>query len=192
MADITYKDIAKVNSEIKMTDIKGKDYAEVPQRVQAFRKLHPNGAIITEMIYLENGMCIFKATAYTSDGVVLGTGHAYEKEGNGFINKFSFIENCETSAIGRCIGSLGIGSDTSMASYEEVMNAKKQQTKSTEDELKADLKKLLEDTKSDTEKFLEWATEKYEREIKSVDEMQDIEIKDAIKTIKSSKKKGAK
>lgn len=56
-----------------------------------------------------------------------------------------------------------------------------------EDALRKELKELLETTKSDVPKFLEWATEKYERKIASVDEMLDLELKDAIKTIKKSK-----
>ena len=58
---------------------------------------------------------------------LLGTGTAYEKENSTFINKTSYIENCETSAVGRALGMIGIGIDTSVASYEEVSNAIKQQ-----------------------------------------------------------------
>ena len=46
-----------------------------------------------------------------------------------FINKTSFIENCETSAWGRCLGNLGIGIDSSVATYEEVSNALNNQNK---------------------------------------------------------------
>lgn len=88
-----YKDLERVNSEIKTVDIKGKDYAEVPKRVTAFRKLFPEGTIETEIISCNNGVCVFKAIAKDGDKV-LGTGHAYEKEGSTFINKTSYIENC--------------------------------------------------------------------------------------------------
>ena len=54
-----YEDLAKVNSEIKTTNIKGKDYAEVNERINAFRKLYPEGFIFTELISCENGVCIF-------------------------------------------------------------------------------------------------------------------------------------
>lgn len=121
-----YEDLQRVNNEITTTPIKGKNYAEVPQRVQAFRKLYPEGSIETELISNENGVCVFKATASFGD-VILGTGHAYEKENSSFINKTSYIENCETSAVGRALGFLGIGSETTMASYEEVANAQLQQ-----------------------------------------------------------------
>ena len=123
---MNYEALQRVNGEITTTPIKGKNYAEVPQRVQAFRKLYPEGSIETELISNENGVCVFKATA-SFGGVILGTGHAYEKENSSFINKTSYIENCETSAVGRALGFLGIGSETTMASYEEVANAQLQQ-----------------------------------------------------------------
>ena len=55
------------------------------------------------------------------------TGHAYEKEGSSFINKTSYIENCETSAVGRALAMLGFEIKKSIASREEVENAKLQQ-----------------------------------------------------------------
>ena len=53
----------------------------------------------------------------------LGHGTAYEKENSSFINKTSYIENCETSAVGRALGMAGFGIDVSVASYEEVATA---------------------------------------------------------------------
>ena len=150
-----YKDLAQVNSEIKTTPIKGKEYAEVPQRVNAFRKLFPEGTIRTEMLACDGGVCVFRAEAYNGE-ILLGTGHAYEKEGSTFINKTSYIENCETSAVGRALGFVGIGSETSMASYEEVANAqanqtekkpepkKKRTTNKTKDQLISEIETLVE------------------------------------------------
>jgi hypothetical protein len=125
---ITYEDISEVNKKIKTTDIKGKAYADVNERIKAFRKLFPTGMISTEMISNENGVCVFKAIVADETGSILGTGHAYEKEGSTFINKTSYIENAETSAVGRALGMAGIGIDTSVASYEEVANAMANQT----------------------------------------------------------------
>jgi hypothetical protein len=120
---ITYEDIAKANETIKTTDIKGKDYAEVNQRIKAFRMVYPNGTIKPTMISNENGICIFKVEVYSERYTLLAVGHAYEKEGSTFINKTSYIENCETSAVGRALGMCGFGIDTSVASAEEVENA---------------------------------------------------------------------
>ena len=122
-----YKVLQEANALIDTTPIQGKQYAEVPQRVKAFRYACPDGSIETELLSNENGVCIFRAVVRDGDGRILGTGTAYEKEGAGFINKTSYIENCETSAVGRALGMCGFGIDTSMASYEEVANARLQQ-----------------------------------------------------------------
>lgn len=124
------KDIALLqiaNERLTALDIKGKDYIPVNERIKAFRFIYPRGQILTEIIGLENGICTMKAEVYDDNGKLLATGHAQEKETSSFINKTSFIENCETSCIGRALGSLGIGLDNGFASYEEVANAKVQQ-----------------------------------------------------------------
>lgn len=77
-------------------------------------------------------MCVMSAEVRDEFGSILGVGHAYEKEDSSFINKTSYIENCETSAVGRALGMCGIGIDTSVASAEEVLNAIKQQSESTQ------------------------------------------------------------
>ena len=124
---MTYEQLQKANEQIITTDVKGKEYAEVNQRIKAFRMVHPDGGIRTEILNIENGVCIMRATVTDENGNVLGVGHAYEKEGSTFINKTSYIENCETSAVGRALGMCGIGINTSVASYEEVSNAIVQQ-----------------------------------------------------------------
>ena len=118
-----YLDLAIANETIKTTDIKGKEYAEVNQRIKAFRMVYPQGTIQTQMISNENGVCIFQARIYDDFNRLLGTGTAYEKEDSSFINKTSYIENCETSAVGRALGVCGFGIDVSVASAEEVQNA---------------------------------------------------------------------
>lgn len=120
---ITYKQIKEANDNTKTTDIKGKEYTEVNQRIKAYRMVYPNGSITTEILRLEDGVVLMKATILNEDGVVIGTGLAQEKEDSTFINKTSYIENCETSAVGRALGMCGFGIDTSVASAEEVKTA---------------------------------------------------------------------
>lgn len=126
-----WKELERINKGLQTIDVKGKGYVEVNKRVMAFRELEPNGAITTEIVSLERddkgGVVTMKATVTNGNGQVLGTGYAYEKETSSFINKTSYIENCETSAVGRALGFCGIGVDTSIASAEEVANAIKQQ-----------------------------------------------------------------
>ena len=130
---ITYEDIRKANDSIQTTDIKGKNYAEVNQRIKAFRMVYPEGFITTEMLSNDDGVCIFRAVV-GCNGVALGTGTAYEKEGSSYINKTSYVENCETSATGRALGMAGIGIDESVASFEEVANAMANQGQTDLDE----------------------------------------------------------
>ena len=139
---ITFEQIQKANEAISTTAIQGKDYAEVNQRIKAFRMVHPSGAIVTEMVSNEGGVCVFRATIYNDEGKVLGTGTAYEKETASFINQTSYIENCETSAVGRALGMCGFGIDTSVASAEEVQNAINNQGEKAEVERKATPKQL--------------------------------------------------
>ena len=88
--------------------------------------------------------------------MIRATGHAEEYMGSSYINKTSFIENCETSAIGRALGLLGIGIDTSIASAEEVSNAISNQKEDSRPWLKeTEVKALLEKgTKKQAENVL--------------------------------------
>lgn len=133
---IKFEDIKKANESIVTTDIKGKSYAEVNQRIKAFRMVYPLGSIQTEIISMEGNKVVMKATVCNEQGVVLGSGTAYEKEGSSFINKTSYIENCETSAVGRALAMCGFGIDTSIASAEEVANAIEQQDEIKNEEVK--------------------------------------------------------
>ena len=156
---ITFDDIQRVNEEMIKTTLKNEktgkvigDYIEVNKRIQAFRKLFPTGVIETEMLSNENGVCVFKAKVKDEKGNLLATGTAYEKEDSTFINKTSYIENCETSAVGRALGMLALGIDTSVASYEEVQNAvinqePKEERKASAGQL-AVLEKLSDETKN--------------------------------------------
>ena len=141
-----WKKIEDINKTLKTIDQKGKPYVTVDERVKAFRQLCPGGGIITEMVHYQDGKVVIKATVTDEDGQVLSTGYAEEIEGNGFVNKTSFVENAETSAVGRALGFLYLGATSSIASYDEVRNAQEiQATLATEREIKnfTDVCKIL-------------------------------------------------
>lgn len=154
MKEITFEDLQKANELIKTMDIKRKNketgeyetkkYAQVNERIKAFRSVYPTGFITTDIIYQCDDLVIVKATAgyyeqmkpkdlpglcTEMQQVILATGTAYEREGSSFINNTSYIENAETSAIGRCMAMCGFGIDSSIASVEEVNNVKAQDEK---------------------------------------------------------------
>lgn len=131
---ITIEGIKKANESIKTIEVKGKAYACVPARVAAFREMCPDGCISTEIISMADGVVTMMTTVKDETGRVLATGMAQEKEASSYINKTSYIENCETSAIGRALGMIGIGSDASVASAEEVATAINNQSKKALDD----------------------------------------------------------
>ena len=124
---ITFEQIQKANEGLASIDVKGKDYIMVAERVKAFRMLFPEGFIRTSIVSLEKGVCVMQSkVGYYENGheIVLGTGMAFETQENGFINKTSYIENCETSAVGRALGFLALGIDGGgICSAEELVNA---------------------------------------------------------------------
>lgn len=188
MTNVFYEDIKKANESIKTTEIKGKYYAEVNQRIKAFRMIYPDGFIMTHMVSNENGICVFKAEVgfYEETGIMrtLGTGTAYEKEDSSFINKTSYIENCETSAVGRALGMAGFGIDVSVASAEEVANAianqeEKQERKATTNQISFLLTKY---SGENLEKLLK------EQGIKTIDDLPMTKASELISKIKKGGK----
>ena len=117
---------------MKKIQIHGKDYVMVKDRIIFFNENFPNGSITTELKATENSF-IFKAkiTPDVENPSRYFTGHAEEVIGSSQINKTSALENCETSAIGRALGCMGIGVEESFASADEIKNAKYQQSNST-------------------------------------------------------------
>ena len=129
-----YKDIEKVNLEIKKTDIKGKKYAEVSERILAFRKLNPNGRIITKIIDKTDDDVTVKATIYDENEKELATGYASEVK-KGLVNSISMLENCETSAIGRALGFCGFGIDNGIASGQDMDKVEQFKQKNKKEEI---------------------------------------------------------
>ena len=113
--------------KLKTVNIKGKNYVTVNERLKYFREHFKGYSLTSEITHLNETGVIIKATNRNAEGVEVATGYAHEKQNSSFINKTSYIENCETSSFGRCLGNLGIGLDESVASADEVANAIKNQ-----------------------------------------------------------------
>ena len=128
---------------MKTINIKGKDYIPVNERLKHFREHYPDYALVSEIVQATEEHCVFKASIVRPDGTLVASAHAHEVKADGYINKTSFIENCETS----------------VASADEVNNAiakdkspkKKSKPKLTAPQLEAMLQ-AIKDGKSDVVK----------------------------------------
>lgn len=130
-----WKTIEQANAGIQFMDVKGKMYAPVNERIKAFRRVYPTGSITTEVVSEDDKVIAMKATAAVGD-TVLATGHAFEIKNGSYINKTSYMENCETSAIGRALGIAGFGIDAAICSAEELTGAEIEQDRIRSEELR--------------------------------------------------------
>lgn len=107
-------------SKLETVNIKGKEYVMVNERIKAFRENFKGYSLETELIDLTPEVCTMRAVVKDENRRIIATGFAQEEKSSSYINKTSYIENCETSAWGRALGNLGIGVDTSICSAEEL------------------------------------------------------------------------
>lgn len=115
-------DRSEINARLTRMNIRGNDYVTVNQRVQGFWEVCPEGRIETKWLVLEKDYAVCQATISVMD-VVVSQGTAMEVQTKSGVNSTSFLENCETSAVGRALGLFGIGSVESIASADEVGHA---------------------------------------------------------------------
>ena len=114
--------------------IKGTDYKLIVARLKEFLDDSKGEyAIHTEVLKADMNEALVKASViHLATGVVCSTGHAHEVQGSTNVNSTSWVENCETSAIGRCIGMFKSKyTGDSIASADEVANAIQQQNDAT-------------------------------------------------------------
>ncbi|MBQ8473152.1 MAG: hypothetical protein IJ501_06585 [Bacilli bacterium] len=121
---VSYDQIKKANEEIENIKLGNKGYAQVNERIKAFRKVYPTGPIETTIEEIRDDYVRIMAKVSNEDGEVLATGRASEAltgdAKKDYINKTSMIENCETSAVGRALGFAGFGVDSAIASAEDI------------------------------------------------------------------------
>lgn len=109
------------------------DYELVETRIRKFYSMYEDGRIITENVSTPEdrakGMFVTKTYVYTSlaehaAGLPKATGHAFELEGGMGAAKFSSLEVCETSSIGRALANMAL-SGNKRASREEMQKVER-------------------------------------------------------------------
>ena len=139
------------NYNMQMVPTKGgKLYAPVSERVKAFRNQFPLGCISTNIYHVDLIYAVITAEVYDDKNQLLGKASALErrpsqeeidrkvnaikqknaKKNQGWktvdpetvdINIINWLENAETSAVGRALAFAGFGGDGSIASFEDIM-----------------------------------------------------------------------
>lgn len=126
---VSYEQIEKANKDIETIKLGTKGYAQVNERIKAFRKVYPTGPIETIIEEIRDDYVRIMAKVSNENGEVLATGRASEMltgdSKKDYINKTSMIENCETSAVGRALGFAGFGVDSAIASAEDIEKSKR-------------------------------------------------------------------
>lgn len=102
-------------------------YVTVAERIAAFYQSFPTGRICTQIVEhdTQSGFILMRAEVFRSadDAGPSATGHAFEVRGESHVNRTSYIENAETSAVGRALALLGFEVRRGIASREEMEKA---------------------------------------------------------------------
>ena len=131
----------------KAIKIKGKDYVLVADRILYFNEQYPAGKIETILLSEPNAEMVLMKAIVTPNVEIPSryfTGFSQAKWAEGYINKTSAIENCETSAVGRALAMLGIGVIDSVASVDEINKAEVQSKLQTMPRAITEIGELLE------------------------------------------------
>ncbi len=176
-------------------------YATVEERLVKFWEDHPNGAIITEIAHREGDTIIIKAYIYFErGGDLVATGYAEEVRDASPVNKTSFVENAETSAIGRGLANCNYAMKK-RPSREEMEKAQRRSAPTvakvvatTTTDPDAPIVALISDAQRKTlgdlvrqlnmsKGFIAWASKQIGRDIKKVDDLTRIEATSLIGTL---------
>ena len=136
--------------KIPTVNIKGKKYSTVNERHKHLLEYFPEARFNEEVLFHDADRVIMKTELYISD-TIYAVGHAEEFRNSSFINKTSALENCSSSALGRCLAAFGL-SGSEYASAEELVNALNNQNTNTQSTTKKvsiedEIKKQTTETK---------------------------------------------
>ena len=104
---------------VQTINLKGNEYATVPQRLKQFRQDHPRASISTDPTFNDDGNVVFKAKIVldkAKDDSPEATGHSYGKN-----TGEKAFEKLETVAVGRALALLGYLNNGQVATTEEMV-----------------------------------------------------------------------
>ena len=155
------KDVYSLKEEFGVQVRGNKKYTQVVTRVEVFRRAFGSEYGIQTDILLNDGKyVIVKATIADKNGYVVSSGLAEEIRGGSPVNKTSALENCETSAIGRALASMGLhGGQYASADEMEGIDRKEEAMEQLSTQEPSDLEK--DKTDREAKIACKWNVEKF-------------------------------
>lgn len=106
------------------------NYETVETRLARFWEQYPDGRIETTLMNYDGDSCIVRSVVWKhrDDANPTATGYAHEIHTDRGVNMTSFIENCETSSLGRCLSNMGLAKQGARPSREEMQKVERLST----------------------------------------------------------------
>jgi hypothetical protein len=123
------------------------DYVTVAERIEKFYERYRDGRIVTHIVEhdIERGFILMRAEGYrnSDDAMPSATGHAFELRSEGYVNRTSYIENCESSSVGRMLAIMGFEVRRGISSREEMEKVARMTKQETVSMATKELNKIL-------------------------------------------------
>jgi len=106
------------------------NYETVETRLARFWEQYPDGRVETTLMNYDGDSCIVRSVVWKhrDDANPTATGYAHEIHTDRGVNMTSFIENCETSSLGRCLSNMGLAKKGARPSREEMQKVERLST----------------------------------------------------------------
>jgi hypothetical protein len=103
------------------------NYETVETRLARFWEQYPDGRVETTLMNYDGDSCIVRTVVWKhrDDANPTATGYAHEIHTDRGVNMTSFIENCETSSLGRCLSNMGLAKQGARPSREEMQKVER-------------------------------------------------------------------
>jgi hypothetical protein len=103
------------------------NYETVESRLLRYWEQFPDGRIETTLMNYDGESCIVRTVIWKhrDDANPTATGYAHEIHTDRGVNMTSFIENCESSSIGRCLANMNFSKQGARPSREEMQKVER-------------------------------------------------------------------
>lgn len=103
------------------------NYETVESRLARFWEQYPDGRVETILMNYDGDSCIVRSIIWKhrDDAHPTATGYAHEIHTDRGVNMTSFVENCESSSLGRVLANMGFAKQGARPSREEMQKVER-------------------------------------------------------------------